>query len=307
MATFRDSWALTKASFRMIREDPALLALPAISGLMLFGVLLVFSLPLIVAFLLNPGGIVTFAGTDAGKAVLVVLYVALYFVLVFVGNFFFAALIGAAMMKLEGGHPSVGDGVRFARRHVRRILLWSLIAASIGLLIRAVSARFRGLGGLIIGAVAGASWGIATYFILPVIVFENGGAWASLKRSASLFIQTFGRTILSNLFVALIALGLGFLGVGLVVAGILLLFGGVLWGVGVALILLGVLVWIFTAVLVSAVEGILRAALYRYATTGRIAPSLVPREYLGGRMAPPMPPGAPPPPPPPPLPSYPTG
>src|SRR5690348_16003448 len=144
MGTIRDSWGLTTTSLRIVREDPALLALPAIAGAALFGILLVFTLPLLAAFLANPSGVVAFVGTTTGEIVLLAVYVGLYFLLVFVGNFFFAALIGAAMMKLEGGNPTVADGLRFARRRVGRILVWSLIAASVGLLLQAIASRVRG-------------------------------------------------------------------------------------------------------------------------------------------------------------------
>ena len=294
MATFSDSWALTRNSFRMIREDPALLALPAIAGLALFGIILVLTLPLVAAFLLNPSGFLSFTGTRGGQAVLVLLYLVGYFVLVFVGNFFTAALIGAAMMKLDGGQPTVGDGIRFARQRLVRLLVWSLIAATVGLLIRALSARFRGLGGVILGLVAGATWAIATYFAIPVIVFEQRSPWQSLKRSASLYLHTFGRTFVSNIILALIVFGFVILGAVLFIIGVALAVANGAVLVGLGLVLAGLAVWIFGAVLATALSGILRASLYRYATTGKISPELLPPGLRPVAPPPESPPSPPP-------------
>jgi len=177
MGAFRDSWGLTRTSFQLIREDPALLALPAIAGGALLGLVLLFTLPFVGWFLTDPASASAFAQSSGGRWAFVGLYVGLYFLLVFVGNFFFAALIGAATLKLEGGHPSVGDGIRFARAHLGRIVIWSLIAASVGLLIRLIASRFQGIVGVVIGVAAGVGWGIATYFALPVILYERQGPW----------------------------------------------------------------------------------------------------------------------------------
>jgi hypothetical protein len=282
MATFADSWRLTKTSFRVIWEDKALLVLPALGGLVLLGVLALVALPFLVL-----GGFAWLSsalapGNGAVLAAVIALAVVVYFGLLFIGNFFTAALMGAAKLKLDGGHPTVADGLRMARAKVIRILLWSIVAGTVGLAIQAIARRLGPLGGFLFRILAGATWGIATYFVLPTILFEDLGAWASLKRSASLFGQTFGKTIISNLVVGLIAAGLFVLGFVLLVAGIVLAFSGAVVA-GAALAVLGVAVLIFTVVLIAAVSGVLRVALYRYATTGQIDPGLrpsnLPRPY----------------------------
>ncbi|HEV2317596.1 MAG TPA: DUF6159 family protein [Thermoplasmata archaeon] len=279
---------ITRTSFRMIREDHALLWLPLISGLCLLAVLgLVFG-PLLAVLLWSPGSWSFLFGSTAGEVLVAAVLVALYFVLVFVGTFFTAGLVGAAMMKLDGGAPTVGDGIRFARQKLRRILVWSLIAASVGLLIQIISSRIQGLGGIVLRIAAGATWGIATYFIVPVLVFEDLPTWGSLKRSAGLFLQTFGRTFVSNIVLALIAVGIGIAGFVALVLGIVLAAQGSLV-VGLVLVSLGIAIFVTDAVLTTAVSGVMRAALYRYATTGRIDPGLLPPQFAG-RAAPPPPP-----------------
>jgi len=276
--TFSDSWKLTKTAFRMIREDRSLLVFPLVAGLATIAVigLLIAAEYWFVAPVIEGGG----SFTTGYEALGLLLFLVAYFGATLVSVYCTAALIGAATLKLDGQHPSTADGWRAARARLGRLVLWALVTATVGLVIQAIQRRVGGLAGGIIGLAGGATWGVLTYFILPILLFEDQGAWASLKRSGHLFVSTFGRTLVSNL-----ALGL-LIGAGIVVAvllgfgGIYLLFSG---SVALGLTLLGVAVafGVIVALIGSAAEGILRAALYRYATTGKIDPDLLPKGYAG--------------------------
>jgi hypothetical protein len=290
MGTFGDSWLLTKTAFRMIREDRSLFWIPLFACLALLGILALAIVPIFAYLVLVPGAWSALFGSKVGLALFALLWIGLYFVLVFVGTYFTAALVGAATIKLQGGNPTVADGLAVARSKLRRLLLWSLFAASVGLLIQLISSRFKGIVGTVLRIAAGVSWGVATYFVVPVLLYESEGTISSLVRSAKLFFRTFGRTVVTNLVLGLIGAGIFLLGVALAVGG-LFLFGPAGGVVGVVLLALGVIVIVFDAVLMTAVGGVLRAALYRYATTGQIAAGLVPPQYLTPSALPPS--GAP--------------
>ncbi|MCI4349893.1 MAG: DUF6159 family protein [Thermoplasmata archaeon] len=275
MGTFADSWRLTKTTFRIIRNNTSLLWLPLLAGLSLLGVVALVAVPFVL--LGGLGLLITLAQPGHGALILPVIVLALvvYFVLVFLGNFFTAALMAAAKLNLDGKPATVRDGLRLAGGRVGRLLVWSVIAATVGLAIQAIARRLGPLGGFLFRILAGATWGIATYFVLPTILFEDLGAWASLKRSASLFGQTFGKTLISNFVLAAIGVGLVLASFLLIVFGVVLVVSGAVVG-GVAVLVLGVALLVFTIILMSAVNGILRVALYRYATTGLIDPGLRP-------------------------------
>ncbi len=285
--TFSDSWKLTKTSFGLIRQDRALLVFPLVAGLATIAifVLLIAAEYWFVAPVILGGGSLT-----SGYEVLaIVLFLGAYLASTFVAVYCTAALVGAATLKLNGQQPTAADGWRVARSRWKRLLAWALITATVGLVIQAIQRRIGGLGGAVVGLVGGATWAIVTYFIIPILLFEDQGAWASLKRSGHLFISTFGRSLVSNLALGLlitagvlVAFFLGIGGIYLLVSGSLA-FGLTLLGVAIAL---GVIV----ALIGSAAEGILRAALYRYATTGKIDPDLMPKGYAGAL---PSTPGAP--------------
>ncbi len=274
MGTFGDSWQLTKTAFRTIREDKALLVFPLVSGLAAIGIIVLFA----VGFF----GVVFWSHLTGSTFQIVVgaMALALYFILWIVSIYFHGALVGAAMMKLNGGQPRFADGMAAARGRAGKLVAWALIAGTVMLIIRALTSRSRGLVGAIIGMAASLSWGVLTYFVLPVIMFEQLGAWSSLKRSGSLYFHHFGRTFLSNIVLGLL-LGAGF------VLGIVLIVAGVYFAIqlsvvlGLVMVLAGVAVVIFMAILSSAAEGVLTTALYRYATTGQVVPGLVNPRYLG--------------------------
>lgn len=274
MNTIHDSWSLTKSAFRMIKEDKALLAFPAVAAVSAIGVL---ALVFVASFYLF---LYTTIPANTAFTIILILWVALYFILWFIGTFFTAALIAAATMKIEGKQPTLSDGLNAASAHWKKLLLWAIFAGTVGLIIQMITSRIRGLPGMIIGIAATAAWGVMTYFILPVLLYENLSTWQSLKRSAGLFIHNFGRTIVSNIMLGVI-LFLAFLGV-IALGGVglyFLFYTSTPIALGVLLVLAAVVVGIFVALIASASESILVAALYRYASTGKMDPNLVHPKY----------------------------
>lgn len=132
--------------------------------------------------------------------------------------------------------------------------------------------------GQIVIAMLGAAWTMVTYFVVPLIVIEGRGFTDSFKGSLSLFRRTWGEQVMGNFglglagmltFVAA-ALILALLFVVLSVAGT---FGIVLWAV------LAVVTVVTIALVFATLDGIYKAALYRYASTG-IVPELFPADVV---------------------------
>ncbi len=131
------SWELVKASWQVLLADKELLIFPVISAVASIIVMATFAVP---AFLAG-----MFDTAVAGEASVLSFLVALlfYIVLYFVTFYFNSALVGAAMIRLEGGDPTVGDGLRIASKHFGSILGYAAIAATVGM----ISARhFRKIG-----------------------------------------------------------------------------------------------------------------------------------------------------------------
>lgn len=273
--TFSDSWRLTKISFGLIFQDSALLVFPLVAGLSALAVLALFAFgTYFLAPLLLIGGNLTTSYEVVG----IVLFLVAYFSTTVISVYATAALVGAATLKLQGQQPTAADGWKIARANLPKLLIWALIAATVGVLIQLVSSRLRGATGLIVGGIAGATWAIATYFVIPVLLYERLSPWQSLGRSAKMFMNTFGRTLVTNIVLGLLIAGgvilavvLGFFGLYLIVSGAAI--------VGITLALSGLAVGVLMVLLGTTAEGVLRAALYRYATTGKIELDLMPQAY----------------------------
>src|SRR5438067_6244682 len=253
----RIGWQLTKVSLGILRKEKGLIVLPFLSLLLTGAAWFVFLITIFffTAIPTNPFGYWLFY---VGLAIV-------YYVTFFVSIYFNAAVMGAAMIRLNGGDPTISDGLKVARQNVRRIAGWALVTATVGLILRAIGERF-GFLGRIIAAAFGAAWGIVTYLVVSVLIFEQIGPWAAVKRRGSLLRQTWGEAaggylslggiILLLARPALLAPLLGFLLGGVI---------GLVVGLGIA-----VVYWLILGLVGSAAQSILVTALYRYATTGKL-------------------------------------
>ena len=248
-------------SLSVLKHDKELMAFPLLSGF--FGLLafIVFLVPLVLVSALQQG-IVTYA-------VLFLFYLVTYFIVIF----FNAAIVGAAKIRLEGGDPTVNDGLNAAKKHLGAIFGWALIAATVGLILNILAGKAKNniIARLLIGLIGGA-WNLITFFVVPVIVYEGLGPIESIKKSTSIVKNKFGETIIGSMGIGL-AVGL-ITFAGLIVLGVITFLawntagaGGLIAGIGVAILFV-----LIMGLASSALNGIFRAALYHYAETGTEPP-----------------------------------
>jgi Family of unknown function (DUF6159) len=258
------SWGLVKASASVLSQDKKLLLFPLISMGALVLVVASFALPVFGLGLLDGISRGENQGISAGLYAVGFLF---YFSQYFVIFFFNAALVGAAMIRLDGGHPTFGDGMRVATSKIGAIAGYALIAATVGMILRAIQERVGFIGRIVVGLL-GASWTVATYLVVPVLVARDVGPIDAVKESTALLRKTWGENVIGQ--VGLVA-AFGFIFLGVVACGMLLvaasLFTHSIPLVVVALVATVLAVGI-TGLVQSALTGIYAAALYRYATTG---------------------------------------
>ena len=264
MGKISNTWALVKQSFAILRQDKELMTLPILSAI---------SCILVTLSLLAGSGLAFYPQIEAamaaegawhpGNALLLgaafLFYLANYFVIVF----FNTALVSAASIRLGGGHPTVRDGLSAAWGRVGVIFQWALLAATVGMVLRMIEGRSSLIGRLMVSLV-GMAWTLATFFVVPILAFENLGPIAALKRSAQLFRTNWGAEVAGTFSFGLIFFLLALPG------ALLPVVGGALAGtygvtIGAALM---VVYFIVLAVVSASTHGIFLAALYRYANQG---------------------------------------
>ncbi len=257
-----NSWELVKASWRVLLADKELMIFPFVAFLASLVVLATFAVPTVLAGMLDSA----VTNGDVGVFSYVVAFL-FYVVMYAVTIFFNSALVGAAMIRLEGGDPTVRDGFRIAASKFGNILGYAVIAATVGTLLRVISERSGSIGRFVVSLV-GFVWNIATFLVVPVLVVENVGPIDAVKRSGRLLKETWGEQIAGNLSVGFI---FGLITFGVILLGIPLVILAVISG-SVALIVTAVALVILLIMAVSLVSstlsGIYTAAVYRYATTG---------------------------------------
>lgn len=258
---FSNSWDLIKASARVLQADKELIVFPIVSAIGVVLVTITFVAPMFLADMFDSmldGGLEPF-----GYLVVFAYYVVQYFVIIFTNS----ALVGAAMIRLRGGDPTVGDGFRIAVSRIGTILGYALVAATVGMILRALSRRRGILAGIVVSLV-GLAWNLATFLVVPVLVVEGVGPIEAVKRSANLLKRTWGEQIVGNFSIGLI-FGLAFF---LVILFGIPVFITVASTESLALILLTAAVFVGALLLLgvvsSTLNGIYVAALYRYAEEG---------------------------------------
>jgi len=167
-------------------------------------------------------------------------------------------------MRLDGGAPTVRDGLRLANSRFGTILGYAIISATVGVILRAIQERLGFLGRFITG-LFGILWNVATFLVVPVLVARDVGPVQSIKDSAGLLKSTWGENVVGQvglgfafgvIQVAIIIGGLAAIGTALAFEFTLLAFAFIV------LVFVGLLA---TLLFQSAMSGIYSAVLYRYA------------------------------------------
>ena len=253
------SWGLIKASAGVLAKDKELLVFPLLSA--------ACTLLVAAAFLLPALGLGALDGLGAGGGVSFAAYLLaflFYLVQYFVIFFFNTALVGAAMIRLEGGDPTLRDRLRIASGMLVPILGYAAIAATVGMLLRAVQERAGFIGKLVSGAL-GVAWTLASFLVVPVLVARDIGPIDAVKESALLLKKTWGENLIGQGGVGLVFGLLFFL---LALVGVAAIVAAAMTGSGTLIVLVVALViaaMLLAALIQAALAGIYSAALYRYA------------------------------------------
>ena len=258
-----NSWSLVKASAAVLRADKELMLFPAVSAVLSVVVLITFAVPTFLAGLFDAAALRDSGFPLAGYVVGFLFYVVQYFVIFFCNT----ALVGAALIRLRGGDPTVADGFRLASSRLVPILGYALIAATVGMILRAISERSGWLGRLVV-SVIGLAWNVATFLVVPVLAAEDIGPLEAVKKSSEYLRKTWGEQIIGNVGMGsvfgLMSFGTLVVGVGLIIAAAMTQSAALI-GIAIAALVLALM----ALSLVSAtLGGIYSAALYRYAAEG---------------------------------------
>lgn len=270
------------AAMRVVRSEPKLMAIAALPFLSLVALIVVIVMG-------GPAAAVWMAIVSAPKewhtALMLAAMFSGYLLIWFVMTFFNTVLVLAALSKLDTDRVSLAECFSIAFARLPQIMAWSAFAATIGLVLSFLSAMLKeklGLLGHIIGVTFEATWAVATYFALPVLVVEGVGPLDATQRSYQLMKRTWGESLGGNVgtgllgFVLMLPVFLGF-------SSLLTLLRqspSLVDLLPVAIMMVSLYVGL-VMLFMSAVAGILRSALYIFAVSGE-APRGFDPTIMGG-------------------------
>ena len=243
---------LMKSCVRVLKKDKELILFPVMAAIFVLSLL---------GLILATGSINLSETNEEQQSILplAILIFGANFIIVF----FNSALISAALERLRGGDPNISSGLSHALKHIHHIFFWSIIVTIMGLIFAALKANGRNRGGFggvmtqIFASFLEAGWAMMTFFVIPIIVSENISPISAIKRSSSLFKQTWGNQVAANfgfgifqILAIVISMGIGW-------------FFGLLNGTfGIAIGLLSATTLVS---IIYTLEGIYKAALYEHA------------------------------------------
>jgi hypothetical protein len=267
---FSNSWELVKASADVLRADKELLVFPIVSAVLVLITTVSFLVPMALV-----------SGDSDGMSALsyvvgFMFYLCSYFVIFFCNS----ALVGAALIRLRGGDPTVRDGFTIALEHIGPIFGYALISATVGMILKALQERAGFLGKIVV-SLLGAAWNIASFLVVPVLVTEKIGPVQAVKRSVELLKKTWGEQVIGNAGVGFV---FSLLITGVILVSLPLFFIAVNMHSMPAIVIVGglvVLTVVVLAVVNAALSGIYTAAVYRYAAEGDVGHTFNPEMVRG--------------------------
>jgi hypothetical protein len=272
MNAFSRSWLITKLTFSVINKDRELLWFALLSFIFsaIYSIAMIF--PSVIAALMENG-----FNQESLQAFEYLMIFLTYFGLAFIATFFNTCVVYTAKVRFEGGNATFDESLKFAFSRIGVIFQWSLVSASVGLLLRVLHQLASNLGKIgelvanILISLLGMAWSIMTIFVVPVMVYENVGPVDAIKKSAAVIKKTWGESLIKAVGLGLIQF---FIFVLIIAASAALTvaltssfeFIGLLTGIGIGVVLLLMAGLIFTVA-----NTIFNTALYVYANNNMIA------------------------------------
>jgi hypothetical protein len=185
--------------------------------------------------------------------------------------FWNSAIVHNAHVRMQGGEPTIGDGIKAAARRLPTIIVWGILSGTVAMLLRALRNARRSNNFALRILVMSMSWAfqftwyVMSFFFLPVMMIEGKGVKDGISTSSDLFHRTWGENITSSLGLGLIAF-LFFLPIlGITILGVIFLTDYALAFILFFIIAVLILVLVFVTA-----GTVTRTACYELATTGEV-------------------------------------
>ncbi len=271
MGKIATTLSLMKSSWQILKRDRELLLFPVLSGICCLSLMAIF-----IVQTLDHGWLKPIAGhlATGQKNTLYWLMFLFYYCNYLIIIFFNSAIIACAVIRMDGGNPTVSDGLQAAVNRFPQIALWALIAATVGFLLGMVESGSR-RGRSIITAILGIAWSVVTYLAIPLIVVEKTNPFFAMDYSMEMMRRTWGEQVIGNF-----SFGLIFTLFSLPVFPLIFLMN-MKWGTPslLPIFAIAIIYFIILGIFQSALQTIFNAVIYVFARDGK-----VPEGFSAGQL-----------------------
>jgi len=203
-----NGWEIAKTSMKVLNANRQLIIFPILSGLTLGGVIASS-----IYYVYSSRG-EEFIASHLNNTVVYSSLFCFYIVSYFIIAFFNMALIHCTHLYFKGEEASVSKGLSFSAGRIGRIFAWSVFAATVGTVLRAIQDNLGWLGRILI-SIVGIAWSVGTFFVVPILAYEDLGPIDAFKKSVEMMKKEWGETIGANFSLNLVG-GLIFLIIGII-------------------------------------------------------------------------------------------
>ena len=262
---FERGWETASESLEVLRSDKELLIFPLMSGLASLLVIASFACPIwFTGYIETLKHQKEWWHEPLVWGISFAFYATNYFVILF----FNSALTGCALIRFRGGDPTVNDGFQIALSRLPQIASWTLLGATVGMVLKALESRSDKVGEWI-SSILGIIWSVATFFVVPVLVVEGVGPIEAVKRSSKVISAKWGESFVADLGLGLMAF------IAMIPCFIMLWLGVVLMAsenqlLPVTLIGLAIIGMVLISLASSALDVIARTGLYIQAVDEKV-------------------------------------
>lgn len=261
-------WALGKQVRKLVFSDHDLVLYPILSAVVIFAEMFAIFASLFIFSGFNPN--------VSSVAYIVALFL-FYLVSTFTSTYILVALLLAFRAYASGHKISMGEAFSQTAQYAKLILEWAIFFSIILLIVRLIEQRLGAIGRIIFGLAAGIAIGIATIFVVPVIIDNKVGPIKAMKQSAEFFVRNFGKTfggfIYSDLY------NLMFIGSGILLIVLGALVAGASGILGVAVIIFGFILMVFGMIMNFLTLNVFKLILYEY-MNGKPLPNGISEELV---------------------------
>ena len=204
--TISRGWKMSKLSMVVVKHDPELMFYVALSGVFSILVFIGMAIPemLQMSWIYDENGAMT-------PAYMAFIFCG-YMVLSIIVTFWNSAIIANAHIRLSGGNPKFMDGISAAMKRIHLIIMWGMIAGTVGLLLKMLNTAAKneknpGLAALasILHIIGATVWWMMSFFIIPHLVIEGQGIRGAMRSSKDMFFKRWGENVVSGIGIGIIS------------------------------------------------------------------------------------------------------